>query len=234
MPSNDPIPYHAQLAKTLHGPTLALVLTYLEIHHPPPQDSPNDPHSLGNAPVMIDCDAVCADLGISRRTLHIALNCLGAWWNTEGERSRAVRGGREFINPNHSLGPAGHDPLKIYSVTGRRAWSMPRTLTLRRNPSKLANVLNTAGIANNDNHCKGLEAIGAPSSTVSNLPHILPNILINSLPNWSDRRVDRWDRWRAENGRKTANPGRMRGAKDRRKMIGSASKVYIDELGTGC
>ena len=209
MPSTDPIPYHAQLAKTLHGPTLALVLTYLEIHHPIPQDPTDGPQTLRNAPVTIDCDLVCADLGISRRTLHIALNCLGCWWKTEVDRVRGARAGREFLNPDHAGPPKGHDPVKIYSVTGSRAYAFPRTLTIRRNPSKLASTLQSSGISRLDCPCLPFEAIGATGQSVCTSPEMLQSV----LPNWGDRRADRWERWRRENGKKSQNPGRMRGAK---------------------
>ena len=224
MPSSDPIPYHAQLAKTLHGPTLALVLTYLEIHHPAPQDPESDPHGLGNAPVVIDADAVCADLGISRRTLHVALNCLGACWSDEVARARAARSGREFLNESHSGTIHGHDKIKIYSITGLKAYSQPRTLTIRRNPSKLSSItqINDINIP-----CKPFEVTGAPVFTVPTL--------VSVLPKWGDRRADRWERWRRENGRKSRNPGRMRGAKDRREMLEQADNVYMDEnVAVGC
>src|ERR1035437_3795756 len=73
----DPLPFLPNLARTLHGPTLSLVLTYLEIHHPAPESESGPYSSLSSAPIMLDCDQACADLGISNRTLHIALNCLG-------------------------------------------------------------------------------------------------------------------------------------------------------------
>lgn len=230
MASNDPIPYHARLAKTLHGPTLALVLTYLEIHHSTPQDSPDGRQTLANGPVIIDCDLVCADLGISRRTLHIALSCLGAWWKNEFERSRAARSGREFLNERHSLKPTGHDPVKSYSVTGSKAYAFPRTLTIRRNPAKLANLMQIASIEHFNVPCSAFPATGATVLSVSNLPHILQSV----LPNWQDRRSDRWERWRRENGKKSRNPGRMRGAKDVREMLESSSNLYMSESGTGC
>ena len=209
MPSTDPIPYHAQLAKTLHGPTLALVLTYLEIHHPIPQDSPDGPQTLGNAPVTIDCDLVCADLGISRRTLHIALNCLGCWFGKEAERVRAVRAGREFFNPNHSPPPRGYGAIKIYSVTGPKEYTKPARLAIRRNISKLATILNSAGFTNMQIPKGSFDEMGATVFPVSDIGQMLRT----ALPNWSDRRADRWERWRRETGKKSQNPGRMRGAK---------------------
>src|ERR1035438_8887077 len=111
MDANEPLPYYSGLAKVLHGPTLALVLTYLEFHHPAQQDAPDGLQSLATAPVIIDCDVVSQALGISRRTLHIALSCLGRCWGTEEERVRAARVGREFFNPAHSSKARGYDQI---------------------------------------------------------------------------------------------------------------------------
>jgi hypothetical protein len=202
----EPIPYFSGLAKVLHGPTLALVLTYLEWHHPAPQDSPDGIQGPQNGPVIIDCDVVSAALGISRRTLHIALACLGMCWSTEAERVRAARAEREFLNTAHSLKPSGHDPIKCYSFTGPRSYSRPQILAMRRNQGKLASILAQAGIIpdplqipSNVDLCKSCHYV--PS---------LPDIMASVLPDWGDRRRDRWERWRRENGRKSRNPGRMR------------------------
>ena len=206
MPAIEPLPYCPSLAKTLHGPTLALVLTYLEIHHPAQQEPKSGNSALKDAPLIIDCDIVCDALGVSRRTLHIAFSCLGCWWSTEDDRGRAARAGREFLNPKHSLGPSGHDPVKIYSVTGSKAWQTHRSLAVRRNYSKLASILAQARIIPDQSHLVANGDTCAPSSTVSYLPHILAKL----MPNWGDRRAERWDRWRRENGKKSRNPGRMR------------------------
>jgi hypothetical protein len=209
MDANEPIPYYAGLAKVLHGPTLALVLTYLEWYHPAPQDSPDGHPGIENAPVTIDCDQVSAALGVSRRTLHIALSCLGACRSSEEARVRAARVGREFLNTAHSLKPSGHDPVKCYSFTGPRSYSRPQILAMRRNHGKLASVLAKAGIIPEQFPIPS----NVDSSTSSRSVRSLPLILKGVLPNWRDRRSDRWDRWRRENGKKSRNPGRMRGAK---------------------
>ena len=209
MDANEPLPYYAGLAKVLHGPTLALVLTYLEFHHPAPQDSPEGIPGLENGPVTIDCDVVSAALGISRRTLHIALSCLGCWWSTEEARSRAARVDREFLNPAHSK----YDPVKLYSVSGSKAYTETgRKLALRRNYPKLLSTLALAGIvAPSDDRIPHMahDDIGKSVSFV----HSLPAILRSALPNWGDRRAERWERWRRENGKKSRNPGRMRQSK---------------------
>ena len=209
MDEPEPIPYYATLAKVLHGPTLALVLTYLEIYHPAPQDSLHANSSLSSTAIMIDCDVASAALGVCRRTLHIAFNCLGACWSNESDRGRAARAGREFLNPNHSLKPTGHDPVKIYSFTGSKAWQTHRLIAMRRNQGKLLNVLQIAGLTTNQSHLAANIDVCAPSSTVSTIPQILQRV----MPVWGDRRTERWDRWRRENGKKTRNPGRMRDAK---------------------
>ena len=209
MDAIEPLPYYSSLAKVLHGPTLALVLTYLEFHHPAQQDSPDGRPGSRNDPIIIDCDTACQALGISRRTLHIAFNCLGCWWSTEEARGRAARVGREFLNPAHSLPPKGHDPVKIYSVTGTKAWQTHRSIAIRRNFQKLASVLVQAGIISSNNHLAPNVDVCAIGHSVSNLPQILRSV----LPDWGDRRAERWERWRRETGRKSSNPGRMRGAK---------------------
>jgi hypothetical protein len=220
MPTLDHIPYYASLAKVLHGPTLALVLTYLEIHHPAPQDTPEPHSSLANDAITLDCDTVCGALGISRRTLHIAFSCLGCWWGSEAERSRAARAGREFLNPAHSLKPQGHDPVKIYSFTGFKAYTLPhRILIMRRNLSKLTDVLSRAGFQPQTPYNEIVDTCAPLRSLCS--------LLARVMPAWGDRRAERWDRWRRENGKETRNPGRMRGAK---KCVGSlvADVGYYD------
>ena len=194
----DPLPYHASLAKVLHGPTLALVLTYLEIHHPLQQDSPETPQSAIQAPITLDCDAVCAALGISRRTLHVAFSCLGCCWGSEEDRNRAARAGREFLNPNHSPNPNGHDPVKIYSFTGPKSYFRNRIIILRRNYPKLATVLAAAQLLPNQLHCPLKCDVSVIGRSVSSE---LPKILKSVLPDWSDRRSGRWDRWRREHGK---------------------------------
>ena len=210
MDAIDPLPYYAGLAKVLHGPTLALVLTYLEFEYPAPQE-PSDGHpGAQNEPVMLDCDSACTALGVSRRTLHVALSCLGVLWSTEDGRSRAARVDREFLNPDHSR----FDPVKLYSFTGSKAYTEPeRKLAMRRNIPKLDAVLTLAGI---------LPTLGSQTRDMQHVdisarchsPRKLPVILHSVLPNWGDRRSERWDRWRRETGRKSQNPGRMRTIKE--------------------
>lgn len=198
----EPLPYYASLAKVLHGPTLALVLTYLEFHHQPSQDPSTAHPGYFDSPIVIECDTVCAALGISRRTLHIAFSCLGTCWSTEDARTRAARAGREFLNPAHSDKRNGYGQVKSYSFTGSKAYETVRSIKLRRNTSRLDSVLKDAGIIP---FIEKIE-VGGSSSAVYTLPEILKSV----LPDWGDRRAERWDRWRRETGRKSSNPGRMR------------------------
>ena len=223
MDANEPLPYYAGLAKVLHGPTLALVLTYLEFHHPAPQDSSevHPGHATGptDEPVVLDCDIASAALGVSRRTLHIALVCLGTFWLTEDARARAARSAREFLNPLHTR----FDPVKIYSFTGSKAYLTPhRNLVMRRNRSKLLSTFTQAGIISPvicQLHDSQDDDISATSLSLRTLPSILQQV----MPDWGDRRKDRWERWRRDNGKKSQNPGRMAGVDKRRTKIGASS-----------
>jgi hypothetical protein len=83
---------------------------------------------------------------------------------------------------------------------------------MRRNYSKLDATLTIAGIipaSHTQTHSTEDHGLSASSQTVSSLPHILQSL----LPDWGDRRAERWERWRRETGKKSRNPGRMRGAK---------------------
>ena len=224
MPDIEPIPYFASLAKELHGPTLALVLTYLEIHHAPEQDPDTPSLSLSGTPDEIDCDDVCAALGISRRTLHIALNCLGTWFKDESERSRAQRAGREFLNPFHKPPPKGHGQTKFYSVTGSKAWQTKRSLTIRRNQQFIDSLLKIVGISTHNNHL--VENVEDSPTLLS-----LRSVAEKTVQTWGDRRADRWERWRREHGKKSRNPGRMRYGKN---FIGSSTEAVSTERVTGC
>jgi hypothetical protein len=135
-----PLPYHPNLKRELQSVTAALVLTYLEIHHPAPRD-PND--AILNTPVTLDLDAVATDLGVSRRTLCVSLSVLCAWWPEEEARSRGARAGREFLNPNHTR----YGRIKPYSATGSKTWRPGTIIRLRRNFGQLKHLLQKAGIA---------------------------------------------------------------------------------------
>ena len=136
----EPLPYFPTLKCQLRGVTASLVLTYLEIHHPPPQDSIG---AILTTPVTLNLDAVATDLQVSRRTLLVTLSVLCAWWPTEEARCRAARASREFLNPDHIR----YGPWKYYSVTGSKTWRPGTIIQLRRNFAYLTWLLRQAGIA---------------------------------------------------------------------------------------
>lgn len=138
-----PLPYFPQLCRVLGGVTIAIVLTYLEIHHSAPESDSPASAGLRNPPIYLDCDQACMDLGVSRRTLHVSLCCISTWWRSEEERSRAARAGREFLNPDHTR----YGRLKFYSATGAKTWRPGTIIRLRRNFGHLAKLLQNAGIA---------------------------------------------------------------------------------------
>ena len=205
----DPLPMFPGIIRQLRGPTNAMVLTYLEMVHPSPQDAKG---AHLNLPVTIDCDYAARDLQISRRTLHIALHCLATWFLTEERRGRAERVGRAFINESHSQ----QGTIKPYSVVGPSVIRLPHILLhIKRNWPRINAILHTAGL--NDlqyeqfpsdlsaNPLTAKIAIGAPSSSLS-------DVLQRVMPAWGDRRAERWDRWRRAEGRKPTNLKRMRKA----------------------
>jgi hypothetical protein len=141
-PAPPRLPYFPVLSRALGGVTISLVVCYLEIHHPTPKAIPEAYGGLRNLSINLDCDQVCEDLGISRRTLHICLCCISTWWKSEEDRSRAARAGREFINPDHTR----YGRLKFYSATGSKTWRPGTVIGLRRNSTHLENLLQSAGI----------------------------------------------------------------------------------------
>ena len=145
----EPIPYIPQLCRVLGGVTIAIVFTYLEIHHSPPDVDPDakTPHAgLRIAPVTLDCDQVCEDLGIARRTLDTALQSLGVWWGTEQKRSAAARSGRDFLNSVAAFPPSTLARIKPYAIVGSHVLRIPTTLTIHRNPDRISEILTDAGI----------------------------------------------------------------------------------------
>ena len=136
-----PLPYYPTLARALGGPTISIVFVYLEIHHPAPAPDLEATEGRKNPPVYVDCDAACEDLGVSRRTLHVALARLCAWWKSEEARSAAARSSREFFAPDHSR----YGKIKPYSLVGSRYQLANQTFAIRRNLGKLRIILDNAG-----------------------------------------------------------------------------------------
>jgi hypothetical protein len=134
-----PLPYHPNLTRALRSGTAALVLTYLEIYCPTPQDSSD---SFLRGSVTVHLDQISEDLQISRRTLFTTLCILAARWRSEEARGRAARAGREFLNSAHTR----YGKTKVYSITGAVGY-IPHTIVhLRRNFPLISYTLKTAGI----------------------------------------------------------------------------------------
>ena len=145
----EPIPYIPQLCRVLGGVTIAIVFTYLEIHHSPPDVDPDakTPHAgLRIAPVTLDCDQACADLGVSRRTLNIALEGLSVWWGSEAKRSMASRAGRDFFATSPSFSVLAPTSIRPYACVGSRAFQFPRTIAIHRNPQRIRQILVNSGL----------------------------------------------------------------------------------------
>jgi hypothetical protein len=85
---------------------------------------------------------MCGALGVNRRTLHIALYCLGVWWRSEQLRGSAARAGREFSTSDHSR----HGKLKPYSIVAARNQKINQTFAIRRNYGRINQILAQAGI----------------------------------------------------------------------------------------
>lgn len=145
----DPLPYFPQLCRVLGGVTISIVLVYLEIHHSPPEpETAAQPARIGlrTPPVSLGCDQACEDLGVSRRTLHTALESLGTWWRVEASRSSAARSGRDFIHSGRSFPASTHTAIRPYAIVGSRKHNQPRTLVIHRNPARLSQILVDAGL----------------------------------------------------------------------------------------
>lgn len=175
----DPLPYFPQLCRVLGGVTISIVLVYLEIHHSPPDPDPDAQRSragLRTPPVSLDCDQACEDLGVSRRTLHTALESLGTWWRVEALRSSAARSGRDFINSGHSFPSGTYAKVKPYAIVGSREFNAPRTLTIHRNLQRLEQIAIDAGILSPHN-CVTLSDTSASTHSVHSPSEVLENVL---------------------------------------------------------
>jgi hypothetical protein len=198
--SLPPVPYHPNLKRELRSVTAAVILTYLEIYYPAPQDASG---AVLRAPVTLHLDRVSEDLQISRRTLFTALCVLAARWGSEEARGRAARAGREFLNPAHTRN--GH--WKFYSVTGAIGYVPSTIVQLRRNFPLLSAVLQKAGITSltqqesiSTDHFKTLDddAISAPTAHKLTPKESLSEILSSALG--LDRRSTRYPRRRTAEG----------------------------------
>jgi hypothetical protein len=136
-----PLPYYPNLKLVLKSVTAALVLTYLEIHHPAPERPPGARPSMSSLPITLSIDDAAAALCITRRTLYVSLSVLSARWKTEESRAGAARANREFRVPQHSV----YDPNKPYSLTGSLTHDSGTTYQLRRNLPHITRLLAQAG-----------------------------------------------------------------------------------------
>ena len=174
-----PIPYFPKLCRVLGGVTIAIVFTYLEIHHSPiERESDAKPAHAGlrMPPVALDCDQACDDLGVARRTLHTALESLGVWWRLESQRSVAARSGRDFLNIGRSFPASTHMLVRPYAIVGKKDWNAARTLVIHRNQMRVEQILVNAGIVADPN-CGPLSTTSRSGHSVHTAPMILENVL---------------------------------------------------------
>jgi len=198
----QPLPFYPNLKRELRSVTGALVLTYLEIYHPPLQDASG---ALLSAPVTLHLDQISEDLQISRRTLFTALCVLAARWGSEEACARAARAGREFLNPAHTI----NGQVKCYSVTGAIGYIPHTTVQLRRNFPLISAMLQKAGITSfahqefiGIDRFKTLDtaAISAPTAHIPAQTESPSEILLLTSVLAGDRRSTRYPRLRAAVG----------------------------------
>lgn len=138
-----PIPYYPALKIVTGTPLAAILMVYLEVHYPAPQDSSNQRlQRVTSLPVTLDSERICADLQVNRRTLVFTLSILSVWFSGEAQRMRAHGASREFIQPEHNT----HPKIKPYSVTGSRVFVRPFVIQLRRNMPRVQALLSAANL----------------------------------------------------------------------------------------
>jgi len=116
------IPYFPKLIDIVPNITSAVLVTYLEMRNPAPQDHPA-------FPVTVSAETVCRELRITRRTLALTLYALSRVFQTEEKRHAAARGAREFTLSHCTRYPK----TKIYSLVTDYNLFRFHTLILRRN-----------------------------------------------------------------------------------------------------
>jgi|ERR1035441_3269528 hypothetical protein len=176
----EPLPFYPMLCRALGGVTISIVLCYLEIHHSAPEPDLEAPARLRNPSIYLDCDRACFDLGVSLRTLDMALMCLGTWWKGETQRSVAARAGREFLSPSPSFHVRNNARIKPYAIVGSRQYADRRTLAIHRNYPRLAQIFINAGITTLDQtpqpaslHCVTNDGTCASASVTLSLSEVL-------------------------------------------------------------
>jgi hypothetical protein len=158
----DPIPYYPNLHRQLHSFTASIILAYLEIHHPAPQDTPE-------APVELDADAISRDIQIARRTLLVPLSMISVFWRSEEARARGARGNREFINLDHTR----HGTTKPYSITGYKSLAPNTRWLLRRNYPFLRYLLQQADCHDAKLTLSVISVGGTPAQGVKSLGELI-------------------------------------------------------------
>lgn len=129
--SIPPLPYFPNLRWALANNGAALVLVYLELYFPAPQD----PKSL---PPVVSLARLRRDLRMYDRTLRRYLSCIATRYESPAARRAAVMCGREFIRVDRRYGLGA---IKCYSLT----FAGSGLYTLRRNDLRLQSVLQAAG-----------------------------------------------------------------------------------------
>jgi hypothetical protein len=194
-----PLPYYPNLKAALRSVTASLVFTYLEIHHPTPQDSSG---TFLRLPVTLHLDKISEDLQISRRTLFTALCVLAARWRSDAARLRAARAGREFLNPDHSV----TGKIKPYSITGAIGYIPHTVVYLRRNFTTISFILRKAGISSlAQEEFSGIDrfekladaTVSASTASILAQKETLAEILLRASVLSGDRRKLRYPRLRA-------------------------------------
>jgi hypothetical protein len=195
----QPLPYYPNLKRALRSVTGALVFTYIELLHPPQQDSSG---TFLSGPITLHLDQISEDLQITRRTLFTSICILAARWRDEEARGRAARGRREFLNPIHTI----HARWKLYSITGATSYVPHTIVQLRRNLPAIANLLRNAGITSLSqqefpgmDQFEKLTAAAESASTQSILvqKESLAGILLRASTLSVDRRTLRYPRLRS-------------------------------------
>jgi hypothetical protein len=126
-----PLPFWPSLKWALRSHGAALLLIYLEVHFPAPQDTPN-------APVLMDVDRTLLDLCLCPKALWLASARIAARWPTLRTLRVARQVGREFFT-RHTLGAGTLKPYSYVPISAHQ-WQ------LRRNMPRLKSLLASCAI----------------------------------------------------------------------------------------
>jgi hypothetical protein len=121
-----PLPFWPNLKWTLRSHGAALLLIYLEVHFPAPQDAPD-------ASVLVDVDRTRLDLRLTSDALYQAMRRIAARWPTLRTLRVARQVGREFFT-RHTLGAGALKPYS-YMPVSKLQWQ------LRRNTPRLKSLM---------------------------------------------------------------------------------------------